>query len=135
MLVCGLLTVSAMTAAAMTADQENLGAFCGGAKYAYISSFPISFSIGSGGMATMTAYVSARNVDSCKLTIYLQKYENGTWVAVKKWSGSNADLSCILKQTYYVQSGYSYRMKAYANVYINDVVVEGDMIISQTEIY
>ena len=94
-----------------------------------------SFGIASGGKGTMAASVSATGVDSCKITIILQRYVNGSWTVVNQWSETSAGVSCTLKKDWYVSSGYSYRMKAYVNVYINDVVVEGDSIISQTELY
>ena len=135
LLVCSLFVVSILSASATDADQAEPTVSNEGSRFVYIATFRGTFNIDSGGKATMSASVVASGVDSCKVTIYLQRYISGAWTVVNQWSETEAGTSCILQKEWYVTSGYSYRMKAYGNVYINDIVVEGDSIISQTELY
>jgi hypothetical protein len=104
-------------------------------RFTNISVFYNDFYITDQGKAVLTSYIDARNVDECKISMYLQKYQNGSWVNVKHWSTTESGTFCGIGETWYVMSGYQYRMKTYAYVYSNDEFVESTSDISKTKLY
>ncbi len=83
----------------------------------------------------MESVLSARDVDRCKISMYLQKYQNGSWINVKHWSNTENDTYCDLGKTWYVVSGFQYRMKTYGYVYRNGSLVDYATFTSSGEIY
>lgn len=105
------------------------------AKFTNITVFWNEFYITDQGKAVLTSSVDARNVDECKISMYLEKYKDGEWVTVKHWSSTESGTFCGIGKTWYVISGYQYRMKTYAYVYSNDEFVESTSNISKTKLY
>ncbi|NLM52632.1 MAG: hypothetical protein GX197_07430 [Firmicutes bacterium] len=76
------------------------------------------FSIDSGGIATMIAYVHGkRDVQKIILSNFLQRYENNEWVTIKSWSSEHNGDWAGWEKRYAVVSGYTYRLVTYCNAY------------------
>lgn len=86
-------------------------------KFTNISVFYNDFYITDQGKAVLMSSIDARNVDECKLSMYLQKYQNGSWITVKYWSATESGTFCGLGEIWYVMSGYQYRMLTYNSRY------------------
>ncbi len=85
--------------------------------YTYISYTSCNFSIAADGKATMTATINGySNVDSVKISGYLQRYNNG-WQTVKSWSETTSGRYGIMSKTWYVSQGYQYRWLVYYYAY------------------
>ncbi|MDA8226589.1 MAG: hypothetical protein M0T74_02590 [Desulfitobacterium hafniense] len=54
----------------------------------------------------------------------IQQYVNGRWTTIKSWTSTSYNNSGYLDQTWYVTSGYYYRMVSTGAVYQNDKLVE-----------
>jgi len=104
-------------------------------RFTYISVFYNEFNITDQGKAELTSSIDARNVDECKISMYLQKYQNGRWTMIKHWSSTEDGTFCGLGEIWYVESGYQYRMVSYGYVYINGICVESTHYISDPYIY
>lgn len=104
-------------------------------RFTNISVFYNDFYITDQGKAVLTSYIDARNVDECRISMYLQKYQNGSWVTVKHWSATESGTFCGLGETWYVMSGYQYRMATYGYVYFNDDLLENTNYTSKTTIF
>ena len=100
-----------------------------------ISVFLNDFDITSNGKAILTSSVNARNVDECRISMYLQRYQNGSWTNVKHWSATESGKLCDLGKTWYVMSGYQYRMKTYAYVYQDGNFKESTSYTSRSIVY
>lgn len=104
-------------------------------KFTNISVFSNDFYITDQGKAVLISSIDARNVDECRISMYLQKYQNGSWVTVKHWSAIESGTFCGLGETWYVMSGYQYRMVTYCYVYFNDNLLENANYTSKTTIF
>ena len=104
-------------------------------KFTNITVFYNDFYITDQGKAVLTSSIDARNVDECKISMYLQKYQNGSWTNVKHWSTIESGTFCGLGETWYVMSGYQYRMVSYGFVYSGGNLLESTYFISKTKIY
>ena len=104
-------------------------------RFTNISVFYNDFYITDQGKAVLTSYIDARNVDECRISMYLQKYQNGSWVTVKHWSAIESGTFCGLGETWYVMSGYQYRMNSFGYVYSNGELIENTSHISGSVIY
>jgi hypothetical protein len=101
-------------------------------RFTYISVFYNEFNITDQGKAELTSSIDARNVDEYKISMYLQKYQNGRWVTIKHWFSIENGTFCGLGEIWYVESGYQYRMVSYGYVYIDGVCVENTQYISDS---
>jgi hypothetical protein len=99
--------------------------------YAFINNFEISDS----GKSTFTSIITARNVDKVSISCYLQQYSNGIWKTIKSWSGEYKGTEYGLSSSWYVASGYSYRLKSYAYVYKDGTLIESDSYTSSNIYY
>lgn len=104
-------------------------------RFSNIIVFNNDFYINSSGEAVMSSTLDAHGVDEGKITVYLQRYQNGSWVNVKTFSSRKSGGFVTLSESYSVSRGYSYRMKSYGNVYKNGSVVEGTSFVSTSEVY
>lgn len=104
-------------------------------RFSNITVFSVSFDITDSGKAMVESVLSARSCDEVKISMYLQRYENGTWVSLKHWSDTRSSTSMLLSKEWYVSQGYQYRMKAYGYVYNNGQVVESTSQVSNTIVY
>lgn len=87
-------------------------------RWARIYSLTASLDISASGRADCSSSVRVRDSsDSADLTMSLQRSSNGTsWTTVKAWTDSGRG-SVSMDESWYVLSGYSYRVKATAEVY------------------
>ena len=72
--------------------------------------------------STIRAY--SGSVTSVSMINYLQRYQNGSWTNVQGWSYSNPGTYGFWSNTYYVYSGYSYRLLTYFYVYNGSTLLE-----------
>jgi len=94
------------------------------ARFAYIDLFQNSFDIEENGKASFSTILWARNVDEVKVYGYLQQYKDGKWKTIKTWSNEANGTECYLSSSWYVASGYSYRFKSSAYLYVDGKYVE-----------
>jgi hypothetical protein len=104
-------------------------------KFTNISVFYNDFYITDQGKSALISSIDARSVDECKISMYLQKYQNESWVTVKHWSSIESGTFCGIGETWYVLSGYQYRMVAYGYVYLNGKCIEKTQFTSKSIIY
>jgi len=104
-------------------------------KFTNITVFYNDFYITDQGKAVLTSSIDARNVDECKISMYLQRYQNGSWTTVKNWSATESGTFCGLGETWYVMSGYQYRMRSFGYVYLNGKMIESTNYTSKTTVY
>lgn len=107
------LTVGMVPATAVQANDESEIQPC------YIDLYQIAanINISTAGKATCTGYATTyNNTDEIRMTIYLQRYENGKWVTVKYWSATGHDY--LAMEAYrYVVPGYKYHTLTMVSIY------------------
>jgi len=138
-----LLLISALSVAPTFADTSSIvfdsprttGDLIITPNFVSIMTFSNDFSISSQGKASVTSYVTAIGVNKCSITVDLQRYVNGSWTTIKTWTETNNNSYCSLGKSYYVSSGYQYRMTAYASVYNNGSFIEQTVYTSSTRVY
>jgi len=92
-----------------------------GILYLYISNVNASLSISGSGIASVNNTITASTyVDSVKISTYLQKYENGSWVTLNHWTDTSNTYYLISSHTHQVTSGYNYRVLTYFYAYVGD---------------
>jgi hypothetical protein len=94
-----------------------------------ITLFQNVFDISTDGKASISVYLTARNVDSVKVDASLQQFKNGNWLTIKSWTNTSAGTYAGVSGTYYVAKGYQYRLVSNGYVYKSGNLVE------QTEFY
>lgn len=88
-----------------------------GIMLTYISAYGYDLNINSSGLASCSANMTAYpGTDSVSISMYLQKYDGG-WSTVKHWSKSAETNYAFLSGSYYVMSGYTYRVLVYFYAY------------------
>lgn len=86
--------------------------------YVFIEMTTATLSIDAMGRADCTAIMRADSgVDSVRIRSYLQHDDNGTWVTDKSRSKTFAGANGSLNTSYYVASGYQYRLLVYYTAY------------------
>ncbi|EHL07731.1 hypothetical protein HMPREF0322_01625 [Desulfitobacterium hafniense DP7] len=103
--------------------------------WTYLQKYFNDFYIEPNGKALVEVIASARNSDEIRIEADLQQYAGGNWTSVKKWLKTSVGASCGLSETWYVLSGYSYRMVSSVKVYKNGVMVEQGSYVSPTRLY
>ncbi len=93
-------------------------------RFTNIVLFQNSFEISDHGKASVSAYLTARNVDKVKVSTKLQQYKNGSWQTIKSWTQTSSGTYAGLSGTYYVTKGYQYRIVSTGKVYLNQSLVE-----------
>ena len=89
--------------------------------YTYISNAEALISINSSGKATVETYVTGNSeVTSIKAAINLQQYKDGNWTTIKTWNESSSSRILDFSSTYYISSGYKYRVKSTVTAYSGD---------------
>ena len=94
-----------------------------------ITLFQNVFDISTDGKATISVYLTARNVDSVKVDTSLQQFKNGNWLTIKSWTNTSAGTYAGVSGSYYVAKGYQYRLVSSGYVYKSGSLIE------QTEYY
>lgn len=101
--------------------------------YTGTSSISSSLSISTAGKATCTGSIRLYSSYTANMTVKLQRYTNGYWSTVQSWSGSGVS---TISKSYYVTSGYYYRVVTAASVYDSSgKYVEGPTMLSTTKYY
>jgi hypothetical protein len=94
-----------------------------------ITLFQNVFDISTDGKASISVYLTARNVDSVKVDASLQQFKNGNWLTIKSWTNTSAGTYAGVSGTYYVAKGYQYRLVSSGYVYKSGNLIE------QTDFY
>ena len=84
-------------------------------RFTYINDYWNNFEIGSGGKATCEGETYVETGYLAGVTLELQQYV-GYWKTIKTWESSDLEYMYIAKD-WYVQSGYTYRLKATHTAY------------------
>lgn len=103
--------------------------------YTNILTFENNFSISSSGQVTVSSILIARNVNSVRLDVALQRYNNGTWQTIKDWTTTSSGTSAGLSESYYVSKGYTYRTVSSGYVYLNGSLLENASFTSSSISY
>ncbi|MBU5314471.1 hypothetical protein KQI38_20815 [Tissierella carlieri] len=86
--------------------------------FTYISMAEAEIFINSSGKATVETYLTGNSkVTSTKATIKLQQYRGGSWTTIKTWDESSNSRILNFSSTYYVSSGYEYRVQSIVTAY------------------
>jgi len=91
--------------------------------FTYIDAFNNSFNITTAGKAVMFCFIAVSNADQATVSVYLEKYNNGTWSPVSSWYSSEYETTTSVNASYYVSSG-QYRMRTTGCAYNNGALVE-----------
>lgn len=127
-MLCLLLAVVLLTSGISVFADDGISPY-----YTGTATISASLSISTSGKATCTGKIHLYSSYTATLTVKLQRYENGYWSTVKSWSTSD---STSLSKSYYVTSGYSYRVVTSASVYNSSgKYVEGPSATSATKSY
>lgn len=78
-----------------------------------------SFEIAGGKAIVDAETVAGSNASSVYVSASLQQYNNGHWNTIKSWSDTQNGNYVSLSQTWYVASGYSYRLVTYHITYFS----------------
>lgn len=100
-----------------------------------ITLFQNVFDISTDGKASISVYLTARNVDSVKVDASLQQFKNGNWLTIKSWTNTSVGTYAGLSGTYYVTKGYEYRLVSSGYVYKNEHLSEQTDFYSNTKTY
>lgn len=103
--------------------------------FSNISIFQNVFDLSSGGKASISSYLTARDVDQVTVEANLQQNKNGVWTTIKTWSNTSAGTNSGTSGTYYVLRGYGYRLMSVGKVYKNGILVEQTTYVSETKNY
>ena len=93
--------------------------------------------INASGNAIMVSQITGYSgqVDSIRISSYLQRYQNGSWVAVKNWSQDYQGSSALWSKSWYVNKGYNYRLTTFFYVYGKNGSQESIVLISGVKYY
>lgn len=104
-------------------------------SFTNISIFVNTFEISTYGKASVSSYLTARNIDRVRIQTNLQQFKNGKWISIKSWVESSNATNCMLSGSYYVPKGYFYRVVSKGMVYKNGVLLESTSNTSKMESY
>lgn len=100
-----------------------------------IAIFQNDFNITTGGKVELMSYLTARNVTEVAIETNLQQNKNGVWVTIKSWSSASKGTNSGLEGSYFVSTGYKYRMVSKGKVFKNGSLVEETSYISEIKSY
>lgn len=107
-------TVTGFAAEKNVISEKPIGV---GTRMTYISYISTKLTISNYGLAYCWGQVTAYpGTDSVRISMYLQKYDNG-WKTVKHWAQNYNDWMGLLTKEWFVVSGYYYRVKCYYYAY------------------
>ena len=109
-----LLTVAVMPAQAAVVPDEQIMPMA-----MYHQEANASLYISSSGTAEAEGAITGLSgtTTKCSITLYLQRYENGSWRDVAMWTDSANTTSLTITRNLGVDSGYKYRVKAICYAY------------------
>jgi hypothetical protein len=92
-------------------------------------------SIDNWGKASMVSHISAYDgVERVRISPYLERYENGTWVTVKNWSQDYEGNMALWTKDWYVNKGFNYRLTTFFYAY-KGASQESTILVSGTQFY
>jgi len=100
-----------------------------------ITIFQNYFEISAVGKASVSSYLTGREIDEVRVDASLQQYKNGSWTTIKSWTATSFGTNAGLNGTYYVAKGYSYRLISNGKVYRNGIVIEQTSYLSESKNY
>ncbi len=121
-ILLAMLFLLAFTGTTLAADssESELSSTPPSTRYVYMTSVEANLNI-----VSSTAYMSAEIncsaiVDSCSISAYLQRYENGAWVNVQHYSKYSSTNYCSWSSSHSATAGYSYRLRVYFYAWSGD---------------
>lgn len=101
-------------------------------EFVSIAEFRNDFSIDASGKAGLFSILDAYDGSEVVISAYLQRYQNGQWINIKHWSVEEPGTYAEMDVSWYIASGYMYRMTSYGYVYENEVMLESDYFCSNS---
>lgn len=103
--------------------------------FTYIDYVSVGFDI-NGSTASASGLISPNGNLHTRISVKLQRLEDGIWKTRKIWNGSDTDGTCSAGGTYTLTSGYYYRVYVRGSVYdSNGAQLEVHNMTSQTKYY
>ena len=101
-------------------------------RWTYIHLVENGLTINSSGQAAMFSYMNCYQgtVDKIVMNNYLQRYVNGSWTTLNSWSKTTYGTSAEWIKSYYVTSGYIYRLRTYFYTYDGSNLIESTSLTS-----
>ena len=100
-----------------------------------ITLFQNVFDISTDGKASISVYLTARDVDSVKVDASLQQFKNGNWLTIKSWTNTSMGTYAGVSGSYYVAKGYQYRVVSIGQVYKSQTLIESSEFLSNSKTY
>ncbi len=123
LIAVSILCMAPMQINAQETEQKINSAI--GPMWVSITDFQNTFDISASGAALVNLRLNARSdINKVVINASIQQYVNGRWTTIKSWTSTSYNNSGYLDQTWYVTSGYYYRMVSTGAVYQNDKLVE-----------
>lgn len=104
-------------------------------RYVDVQSLKGDLAISSSGKVSVFGSIVARTAEKTRVTCILKKYENGTWSAHKSWTVTEDFNVATVMEDWYVPSGYYYRLYVYGYAWVDGVLVDAPIYISDTVYY
>lgn len=104
-------------------------------RFTNIRFFDNTFDIADNGKASVTSLLAANGSNQITISAYLQKYQNGRWTTVKHWTTTQKGSQAALGVSWYITSGYQYRLVSYGYVYSAGKLLESTSYTSSTRWY
>ncbi len=130
---CLLLSISVLPTQALQRDNDPQ--FVIRPMFTYIDTFQTTLDITSSGRADVDVYLYAAGAEQTQVRANLQQYQYGRWTTIKTWSNDEQGSSCGLGESWYVTSGYTYRVVSQGYVYDDGVIVESTSLTTQNRSY
>ena len=129
------LSLFVPTSALAASSSPNTGTIT--PYWTYIHTVYDWMGIDSSGKASMVSDMDtySGSVTQVKMVNYLQRYQNSTWSTVNSWSQTTSGTYGYWSNTYYVYSGYNYRLLTYFYAYNGSTLVESTSLTSGTVYY
>lgn len=104
-------------------------------KYVDVQSIKGSLGISSTGKASVFGSIYARTAEKTRVTCYLKRYVNGSWVTHKSWTNTEDFNVSTIMNDYYVPSGYAYKVDVYGYAWVDGLLVDTPVYITDTVYY
>ena len=104
-------------------------------RYVDVQSLKGGLDISSSGKASVFGQILARTAEKTRVTLYLKRYINGNWVTYKSWSNTEYSRVCTVLEDYYVPQGYQYKLYVYGYAWVDGVLVDTPLYITDTVYY
>lgn len=96
-----------------------------GPLWTHIIKFSNTFDISDSGLFQFDTSLTARsNINKVVINASIQQYVNGNWQTIKSWTSTSYSYMGDINQSWYVMSGYYYRLVSSGAVYQDDILME-----------